>query len=264
MSADPRRSCPAPLGQLLVQTLYEKLVARTDLWEKTLLIITYDEHGGFYDHVHPTGTGEVAPYQNYGVRVPTLLISPWIQEQSVVSADFTFDHTSLIRSLLDRFCGGENLDGQTPNRSDTATSLKVVPALAQMRTDCPTTIAAPDVSALEEDLLAVTEDLESVLTGVVRDGISDWQEILRVLVKLREILDEGESLLHKIIRHILQWFGIKPKEKALVPWRKEDLDDQVRRIIRAHRALRRRVDAHDPRRNADRDERTHQGRRGSP
>jgi len=220
------------LGQLLVQTLYEKLVA-SKYWENTLLIITYDEHGGMYDHVPPPATCEAPPFQNYGVRVPTLLISPWVKRGSVVSNEFTFDHTSLIRSLLDRFCDSENLDGDTLNRSDNATSLNVVAACDQRRTDVPYKIDAPDVSQLEKDLLLWTDQYESPIVDGARDGISDWQELLKVLVELRRIIEGGESLLCKIVRWILKLFGIKQNkiDKPVVAWSKENLRDQAKRAV---------------------------------
>jgi len=103
-------------GQLLVQNLYEALV-RSPLWGKILLIITYDEHGGFFDHVHPQ-RGQAAPLfldpddktaelphgrpvDYYGMRVPTFVISPWIPPRTVSHA--VFDHTSILKTILARF-----------------------------------------------------------------------------------------------------------------------------------------------------------------
>lgn len=95
------------------------------------------------------------------------------------------------------------------------------------------TIDAPDVPTLEKDLLAITDELETYLVASIKDGISDWQKILLVLVKLRKIIEEGDSLWHKIMRWILKWLGIKKKkpEESLVAWSKKELDDHVRRDI---------------------------------
>lgn len=59
-------------------------------WNETLFIITYDEHGGFYDHVHPPQNGVPNPdgkknsdgfnFDRLGIRVPTIAISPWIEK----------------------------------------------------------------------------------------------------------------------------------------------------------------------------------------
>src|SRR5579862_4507594 len=57
---------------------------RRDLWNSTLLIVAFDEHGGFYDHVPPPPAEppdahqEEYTFDQLGVRVPALLISPWV------------------------------------------------------------------------------------------------------------------------------------------------------------------------------------------
>jgi phospholipase C len=88
-------------GQQLVLTLYDSL-ARSPNWDNTLLIITYDEHGGFYDHVEPpnVGAGDESKYPTLGVRVPALVIGPRVQKEVCHTH---FDHTSLIATILRRF-----------------------------------------------------------------------------------------------------------------------------------------------------------------
>jgi phospholipase C len=90
-------------GQKLVLTLFDA-IARSQAWEKTLLIITYDEHGGFYDHLPPPDdvADDTPALRKLGPRVPALVISPWV-EQRQVAAD-RFDHTSIIKTILARFC----------------------------------------------------------------------------------------------------------------------------------------------------------------
>ena len=105
-------------GEAFVNDVYEALVANTPAWERTLLVITFDEHGGTYDHVDP-GWGALPPdghrgpdgfgFDRYGVRVPTLLVSPWVPAGTVFRSPdpaIPFDHTSLVASLL-RWCGVE-------------------------------------------------------------------------------------------------------------------------------------------------------------
>jgi hypothetical protein len=91
------------------------------------LIITYDEHGGFYDHVPPPNAAQVSPElpKTTGLRVPTFVISPWIKRGSVFGHDSTvinppinenelarppisndslyFDHTSILKTIARRF-----------------------------------------------------------------------------------------------------------------------------------------------------------------
>ncbi|URE49057.1 Phosphoesterase family [Musa troglodytarum] len=80
-------------GQRLVKEVYQTLRASPQ-WNETALLITYDEHGGFYDHVPTPVTGVPNPdgiigpdpfyfkFDRLGVRVPTILISPWIEKRT--------------------------------------------------------------------------------------------------------------------------------------------------------------------------------------
>jgi len=88
-------------GQQLVLTLYDSL-ARSPHWDETLLIITYDEHGGFYDHVKPprVKAGDGSKYPTFGVRVPALVVGPRVRNEVCHTR---FDHTSLIATVLRRF-----------------------------------------------------------------------------------------------------------------------------------------------------------------
>ena len=102
-------------GQDLILTIYHALSSAAT-WAKTLLVITYDEHGGFYDHVPPpSAVDDDHEFQRLGVRVPALLVSPLVGKESsstgLLGPDFHFDHTSIIKTILTRFC---NTDGQIP------------------------------------------------------------------------------------------------------------------------------------------------------
>ena len=90
-------------GQELVLAVYHAL-ATSPQWERTLLVIFYDEHGGFFDHVAPPDAPDDDPetFGRYGVRVPALIVSPWIEAGSV--SHTVFDHTSIIKTILQRFC----------------------------------------------------------------------------------------------------------------------------------------------------------------
>lgn len=90
-------------GQELVLDVYEALV-NSPAWKDTMLVITYDEHGGFYDHVPPPPVDDGSPYETLGVRVPALIVGPRV-EKSVRHE--LFDHTSLIKTILLRFASEE-------------------------------------------------------------------------------------------------------------------------------------------------------------
>ena len=90
-------------GQDLVLAAYDAL-ASSPQWEASLLVIVYDEHGGFYDHVPPPQAADDEPemFGRYGVRVPAIIVSPWVEPRTVSST--VFDHTSIIKTILLRFC----------------------------------------------------------------------------------------------------------------------------------------------------------------
>ena len=75
-------------------------------WLNTMLIIVYDEHGGFYDHVQPPSDAVPLLGQNsgkLGPRVPAFVVSPWTPAGLVLKE--VFDHTSIAATILRRFCG---------------------------------------------------------------------------------------------------------------------------------------------------------------
>lgn len=101
------------LGQEFTQGIYDALLA-SPLWPSSALIITYDEHGGFYDHVPPptacapdeikadTGFDGIAgDFSRYGFRVPLIVVSPWSRPGHV--SHTTYDLTSVLRLIEVRF-----------------------------------------------------------------------------------------------------------------------------------------------------------------
>jgi phospholipase C len=94
-------------GQILLGDLYATLTSNPARWAKTLLIVTYDEHGGFFDHVPPLaidctiGSHQIA---TTGVRVPAFLVSPHVKPGSVFHGPL--DHSSILQLLADRFGDG--------------------------------------------------------------------------------------------------------------------------------------------------------------
>jgi phospholipase C len=88
-------------GQELVMTVFRAL-AESPCWKETMLVVTYDEHGGFYDHLAPPRPPEANPqFDTYGLRVPAFVVSPFVEPCTV--SHTVFDHTSLIRTILERF-----------------------------------------------------------------------------------------------------------------------------------------------------------------
>ncbi len=171
-------------GDKLIADVYSAM-SSSPAWDKTLLVVTYDEHGGCYDHVAPP-SGAQAPdakpgteggmdagapgqcgfrFNRFGVRVPAVLVSPWIEAGTVARpAGYTpFDHTSIIATLNHRF-GLQTLTA----RDAAAPDLSCVLTLEAPRTDVPAVTPLQWTSAthgLENDLHAIVAEVLAHLTG---------------------------------------------------------------------------------------------------
>jgi phospholipase C len=99
LSSDDHPPSDVRAGQALALDLYDALVNSPD-WNDTLLVITYDEHGGFYDHVAPPAASDGSGYPTLGVRVPALVVGPRVR--NFVCHEL-FDHTCLMKTILLRF-----------------------------------------------------------------------------------------------------------------------------------------------------------------
>ncbi len=162
------------LGEQLIHDVYEAVLGGPG-WPQTLLVITYDEHGGCYDHVPPP-SGAVPPdstvgefgfgFTRFGVRVPAVLVSPLIEAGTVfrVPAGSTpIDHTSMLKTVQQRW----GLPSLTA-RDAAAPSLGGVLTLAAPRTDdalagvtVPVSGAASPAAALPSHLQEVQAELIS-------------------------------------------------------------------------------------------------------
>jgi phospholipase C len=89
--------------------VYLAIRSNTKLWHSTMLVIVYDEHGGIYDHVPPPSipaTGDPAidktfAFDRLGVRVPAVLVSPWIPPRTIVRAQL--EHSSVVGTVRKLF-----------------------------------------------------------------------------------------------------------------------------------------------------------------
>jgi phospholipase C len=159
-------NCQHPLGSLaageaFIQYVYET-IRNSAVWPNSLLIVTYDEHGGFFDHVRPPRAvppgddgrnharaqhPQDCTFDQLGVRVPAVAISPWIPRGSLGSTVFPgqcFDHTAIIRTVRDVF----TLPAPLTQRDAAAASLAATCCLPAMRTDTPSSLGPqPDRAA---------------------------------------------------------------------------------------------------------------------
>lgn len=141
------------LGEELIADVYNA-VRSAPTWQKTLLIIIYDEHGGCYDHVPPplavppdNTNPQPFGFDRYGVRVPAVLVSPYIKPGTVLRAvqdgnlsqnqpPYPFDHSSVIATIRKCF----NLGGPLTNRDAVAPDLESVLNLDNPTNDGPASL----------------------------------------------------------------------------------------------------------------------------
>lgn len=140
-------------GEALIKNVYET-IRNSPHWEDSVLIITYDEHGGFYDHVAPPKA--VAPgdkptdpensrfafnFTQLGVRVPAIIISPLIPRGTIDHS--VYDHTSVLATV-------EEIFGLLPltERDKHAHTLSHLFSLATPRTDAPRSLPEPAKSGI--------------------------------------------------------------------------------------------------------------------
>lgn len=144
-------------GEYLVAKIYQAL-RNGPKWNSTLFIVTYDEHGGYWDHV-PTPFGAPRPddvpndegfeFNRLGVRVPTIMASPWINKGTVIHAppQAHYEHSSVPATLKKLF----NLPHFLTRRDAWAATFDhVVNQRDTPRTDCPTSLPVPGPKALHE------------------------------------------------------------------------------------------------------------------
>jgi phospholipase C len=141
-------------GEVFIASIYNAIRQNPDLWKNTALLITYDEHGGVYDHVAPPSctpdgfhasladTGGVPfAFDRLGVRVPAILVSPWIAKRTVVPGPEdpvkrrVFEHASIPATITQRFIG--NYDQRTVREKAAETFLDLLTDEMRPDSDCP-------------------------------------------------------------------------------------------------------------------------------
>jgi len=183
-------------------------VSQSPAWPETLLMITYDEHGGTYDHVHPP-FGAATPdaksdpgeqgfrFDRFGVRVPLVLVSPWIEAGTVFRSPTStpYDHTSLLATIRDWIdIPADKMLASA--RVKAAPTLEQVLTLKQARTDKPAipqpagevqaTDTFKDANPIQKSLVSARahqlgQDAETVLSGIQKrqDAIDYFQKYPR-------------------------------------------------------------------------------------
>jgi phospholipase C len=219
-------------GELLVKQVYEAIRAVPSVWENSALLIVFDEHGGFYDHVTPPATtppgddpinaasGQIPfDFNQLGVRVPAIIISPLIPKGLI---DHTvYDHTSVLATLERQF-------GMNPltHRDQKAEDLAHLFSLATPRTDTPPKLVNP-AAAGAEALVAKPQDTAESLKVELAE-----LETIPVTVGTAHVVSEqplsGPQVGFAYVG-LMRALSQAPTEEEKEAWKKEFMEIQTPR-----------------------------------
>ncbi len=204
-------------AEKLIADTYNAIRSNEKLWNQSLFVVVYDEHGGFYDHVTPPPAippdehkEEGYDFTQLGLRVPAILISPWVKK----SVEKTiFDHTSLLRYLTDKW-------GLGPLGERTAHANSIGVALDF--SDGPRKDCLPSIEVKEADLVSPKPHLEKHATNGNQKAMHLFAEFLNKknsaplapfteMSKVTECMDQFGERLEK--NGYLQW-GMWFRKKA--------------------------------------------------
>jgi phospholipase C len=142
-------------GEAFLAEVYNRIRSNPDLWKSTAILVVYDEHGGIFDHVRPPGCtkdgfsatpeqtgvpGVSFNFDRLGVRVPAVLISPWIPKGTVIPGPYepggqAFEHASIPRTITEFFVG--DYPDATDREKAAPTFLDSLSDTMRPEADCP-------------------------------------------------------------------------------------------------------------------------------
>ncbi|WP_163992738.1 alkaline phosphatase family protein [Pyxidicoccus caerfyrddinensis] len=228
----------ARAGERLIKRVYEAL-RRSPIWESSMLLVTYDEHGGFYDHVpppkaRPTGAKGRAfgfTFDRLGVRVPAIIVSPLIPRNLVDHR--VYEHSSIASTLIDLF----NLSPLTV-RSSSSSGFKHLATLPEPRQDAPMTLPDPDGGALMRmkevriaDAVAahperlLSDDPNGTRAATLRSALAQHMEVTpeaehpAILARVKALRTQGEALQYlkdvaAIVEDARERAGVQPSPRV--------------------------------------------------
>eukprot|EP01116_Phalansterium_solitarium_P022220 TRINITY_DN725_c0_g1_i2.p1 TRINITY_DN725_c0_g1~~TRINITY_DN725_c0_g1_i2.p1 ORF type:complete len:474 (-),score=84.37 TRINITY_DN725_c0_g1_i2:59-1480(-) len=182
-------------GEALIKEVYENLRAST-YWNRTLFVLIYDEHGGFWDKVPPpTGVPNPCPecqghpyefdFDRLGVRLPAVFISPWLPKAMDTTV---YDHTSVLATVRQIF----NLTSPplTPREANATTFLDKF--LSEPRSDTITKLPSPPVNP------PICHPPLGHLSGLAKEIAESYDAILaheniKLTAKLRDIVTDEDA-----------------------------------------------------------------------
>jgi phospholipase C len=195
------------LGEALIKETYEALRGSA-LWETSVLIITWDEHGGFYDHVNPPAAvapGDSEPkgehnqygftFEQYGPRVPALVISPLIPKNTIDHR--LYDHAS-IPAMLNALFGVGFLTARDA-RANCPDKLLSLPAARQ---DTPALLSSPPAAAARPVMTMEVTDLNTASASRPTETVDQGNLPVIVNSALRQDLEMFPEQRTQILKRV--------------------------------------------------------------
>lgn len=190
------------LGDILIAEVYEA-IRNSGMWETTLLVILWDEHGGLFDHieppdaVNPDGLVHGNPdfdFSRLGLRVPAVIVSPYV-EKGVID-DTVYDHTSILASVKKLF----DLPDFLTQRDAAANTFDRL-VTDQFRQDAPTTLPrpAPLTPPPSAHTTAMLSD-DAIVDSMDAASAQPLSELQQSLVGLSKTLDTKEDPRTRVTR----------------------------------------------------------------
>jgi len=187
-------------GQLLVSAVYNAL-ANSPQWKNCMLVVTYDENGGFFDHVSPPTTTDdtlakfgVDGFEQMGFRVPTLIAGPYAKQNYVSSV--VYDHTSPLKHLQNAF-GLESLNVRMDAANDLSDCIDMERLMANKPAD-PITLPTINLDDWPMDPNACSH------SGGFKyaDPISQWADATGKIPKRYDLRDGADEYMRSIREYV--------------------------------------------------------------
>jgi phospholipase C len=222
------------LGDELIADIYTA-VRGAPTWNKSLLIVTYDEHGGCYDHAPPPGA--IPPdntnpqpfgFDRYGVRVPAVIISPYVSPGSIIRSPETlrdgtavpFDHTSIIATIRRCFDLGASLTHRDAVAPDLDAALDL---------DAGTNNGPATVTPLHYDV--TLEDIEQALAAPLngmQKALHEAAAHLPPVNAARSVFDSIENHIESLVKGFVPAVPNNKTTGEAAPYVKDRLDEFLR------------------------------------
>jgi phospholipase C len=179
IAADQHPDHNIQAGDNCVRQVYEAIRSNEDTWHSTVLLIVWDEHGGIFDHVSPpvvehldgfTSTAPVFNFDRYGVRVPAIVVSPYVEGGKV--DDTLFEHASIPATATAQFIGDPHSNAPY-GREQWANTLLPLLTLTEPRDEMPNWAPEP-VQLSPEEVSSGTDPV----TNLHRDQVNEVHAVL--------------------------------------------------------------------------------------